>query len=205
MGFYIRGHGGQRPHKGQLLIHERIRECPPPEGQRAVSASGRERPTTCLRVAIVTVTRTGPPLPGGVHVCQLSSRQPIILPFTGVGVCLMPLLHFPFCAIELRQVADLGSDPHGLTGCEVGCLIVECHRFGVVWYGLIVARNGSETCHPIQGSSTTVGCILCFGTEHHCLKIGNHHLTDAGHPGDGQTFTRSNSMGGTTRKRIFFS
>ena len=104
--------------------------APRPEGQRAGSASGRAGDPTCLRVAIVPVTGTRPPLPRGVQVCQLSSRQPIILPSTGMRVCLMPLLHFPFCAIELRQVADLGSHPYGLTGLEVGCLVVKCHRFG---------------------------------------------------------------------------
>ena len=104
--------------------------APRPEGQRAWSASGRAGDPTCLRVAIVPVTGTRPPLPRGVQVCQLSSRQPIILPSTGMRVCLMPLLHFPFCAIELRQVAHLGSHPYGLTGLEVGCLVVKCHRFG---------------------------------------------------------------------------
>jgi len=56
---------------------------------------------------------------------------------------------------------------------------------------LIVARNGSETCHPIHGSCTTVGCILCLGTEHHCLKIGNHHLTDATDSIEGHTPTHA--------------
>ena len=45
MGFYIRGHGGQRPHTGQLLFHERIKNCPLP-----IRAEGREcirQGTTC--------------------------------------------------------------------------------------------------------------------------------------------------------------
>jgi len=66
-----------------------------------------------------TANRAGVGFVIGVEVCQLSGRESIILPITGVGVCLMPLLHFPFCAIELRQVADLGADPYGLAGDEV--------------------------------------------------------------------------------------
>jgi len=80
-----------------------------------------------------------------VQVGKFSSRQPIILPSTGMRVCLMTLLHFPFCAIELRQVADLGSHPYGLTGCEVGCLVVECHRFGFGSFGSYVSYKEPPT------------------------------------------------------------
>jgi hypothetical protein len=117
MGFYIRGAPPPRPHTGQLLIHERM--PPTRSGQGAGSGSGRERTAHRFGVAVVTVTRTDPPLPRGVQVCQLSSGQTIILPSPRMRVCLMPLLHFPFGPVESGKVADLGSDPHGLTGLEV--------------------------------------------------------------------------------------
>ena len=91
---------------------------------------GRERNPFCFGVALVTIASTGPPLPGGVQVCQLSSRQPIILPSTGMGVCLTFARCNQFGSVPFGEVADLGSHPNGLTGCEVGCLIVECHEVG---------------------------------------------------------------------------
>ena len=136
MGFYTGGTGGRQPRGGtadsrtngcQSRTHE---NAPHPEGQRAGSASGRERTTTCFGVALVTVTRTGPSLPWGVQICQLSSKQPIILPSTGVRVCLTFGRCNQFGSVPRGKVADLGSHPYGLTGCEVGCLIVDCHRFG---------------------------------------------------------------------------
>ena len=130
MGFYIRGAATATAPRGQLLFHERM--SPTHKGRGWGEPLSSKRFAPCLWVAIVAIAGSAPTLPGGVQICQLSSKQPIILPSTGMRVCLMPLLHFPFCAIELRQVADLGSHPYGLTGCEVGCLVVECHRFGSV-------------------------------------------------------------------------
>jgi hypothetical protein len=117
MGFYIRGRAPPPPTTGALLIHERM--PPTRSGQGAGSGSGSEGDPLRFGVAVVTVTRTNPPLPVGVQVCQLSSGQTIILPSPRVRVCLMPLLHFPFSPVELGQVAHLGSDPYGLAGLEV--------------------------------------------------------------------------------------
>ena len=126
MGFYIRGHGAPPPTPGALLIHERMRHT---AGSEPLSS---KRFAPCLWVALVTIASTGPPLPRGVQVCQLSSKQPIILPPTGMRVCLTFTRCNQFGSVPRGKVADLGSHPYGLTGCEVGCLIVECHRFGSV-------------------------------------------------------------------------
>ena len=154
MGFYIRGAPPPRPHTGQLLIHERM--PPTRSGQGAGSGSGSEGETLCLGVAIVAVTGTNPSPPRGVHVCQLSSGQTIMLPSPRVRVCLTFARFHQFVSVPFGKVAHLGSDPYGLTGCEVGCLVVDCHGFGVVWFGLIVARNGggvrqqSEPVRPVD-------------------------------------------------------
>ena len=135
MGFYIRGAATAPQTTGALSNHERMgagheRMPPTPKGRGRGSASGRERLATCLRVAIVTVTGTDPSLPRGVQVCQLSSRQPIILPSTGMRVCLTFARCNQFGSVPGGKVAHLGSHPNGLTGCEVGCLIVDCHEVG---------------------------------------------------------------------------
>ena len=117
MGFYIRGAPPPRPHTGQLLIHERM--PPTRSGQGAGSGSGSERDPLRFGVAIVAVTGTNPPLPGGVHVCQLSSGQTVMLPSPRVRVCLTFARFHQFGAVPFGQVADLGSDPNGLTGLEV--------------------------------------------------------------------------------------
>ena len=44
-------------------------------------------------------------------------------------------------------------------------------------------------CQALTGSSDTVGAVLITGTGHHCLKVSDHHLTDAAHCVKGQTST----------------
>jgi hypothetical protein len=57
---------------------------------------------------------------------------------------------------------------------------------------------GSETRYPIQGSGATVGTVLVAGTNHHLLKVGNHHLTDTRNAGDSHSLASADSVGSAT-------
>jgi hypothetical protein len=206
MGFYTGGHRGRQPRgataasrtnaphpirAGGLGVIGHIRQGRRSDLPLGCNSNGdRDQTTPAMRCACLPTQQQATHHPA-IHGYESLPDAPASL----------PICHRSRQAGCSPWFRSTRSD--GLRGLMLGCRVPLVR--GRLVDLLIVARNGSETCHPIQGSSTTIRRILCFGTKHHCLKIGNHHLTDAGHPGDGQTFAGSNSMGGTTRKRIFFS
>jgi len=57
-------------------------------------------------------------------------------------------------------------------------------------------------CQTVTGSGDTVGAVLITGTDHHCLKVSDHHATHTSDAGDGHPLASTNGVRRTASGQV---